>query len=72
MLLARKKLARRHSVKKALTPNLKAKIGEERGQMILRFDVRNISQAVYLSQLMSFTERLSDIRDEKSNEKTAS
>ena len=40
--------------------------------MILRFDVRNISQAVYLSQLMSFTERLSHIRDEKSNEKTAS
>lgn len=52
--------------------NLKAKIGEERGQMILRFDVRNISQAAYLSQLMSFTERLSNIRDEKSNEKTAS
>lgn len=49
---------------------LKAKIGETSGQMVIRFDIRNLSAATYLSEIMSFTERLSAIRDEKTNEKT--
>lgn len=52
--------------------NLKVKIGEEKGQMVIRFDIRNISEANYLSQVIAFTERLSNIRDENSHEKTAS
>lgn len=50
--------------------SLKAKIGEEKGLMIIRFDIRQLSQAAYLTQIMAFTERLSQIRDEKINEKT--
>jgi transcription-repair coupling factor (superfamily II helicase) len=49
---------------------LKAKIGETAGQMVIRFDIRNLSASAYLSEIMSFTERLSEIRDEKNNEKT--
>ena len=49
---------------------LKAKIGETSGQMVIRFDIRNLSAATYLSEIISFTERLSAIRDEKTNEKT--
>lgn len=49
---------------------LKAKIGEEKGLMMIRFDIRQISEATYLAQIMAFTERLSRIRDEKINEKT--
>ena len=49
---------------------LKAKIGEEKGLMMIRFDIRQVSEAAYLAQIMAFTERLSRIRDEKINEKT--
>lgn len=51
---------------------LKAKIGEISGQMVLRFDIRKLSEAVYLSEIMTFTERLSEIRDEKKLNKTDS
>ncbi|GFH40496.1 transcription-repair coupling factor [Lactococcus insecticola] len=51
--------------------SLKAKIGEERGTMTIRFDVRRVSEATILSEIMSFTERLSQIRDEKTHEKNA-
>jgi transcription-repair coupling factor (superfamily II helicase) len=50
---------------------LKAKIGETSGQMVIRFDIRNLSAATCLSEIISFTERLSAIRDEKTNEKLA-
>lgn len=49
---------------------LKAKIGETAGQMVIRFDIRKLSASAYLSEMMAFTERLSAIRDEKTNEKT--
>lgn len=49
--------------------SLKAKIGEENGCMVLRFDIRKLSEAAYLSEIMAFTERLSTIRDEKTHEK---
>ena len=49
---------------------LKAKIGEEKGLTMIRFDIRQVSEAAYLAQIMAFTERLSRIRDEKINEKT--
>jgi transcription-repair coupling factor (superfamily II helicase) len=48
---------------------LKAKIGEKGGRMVLRFDIIKLSEAAYLSEIMSFTERLSAIRDEKLHEK---
>jgi transcription-repair coupling factor (superfamily II helicase) len=51
--------------------NLKAKIGEVGGHMVLRFDIRNLSEATYLSEIMAFTERLSTIRDEKIHEKAS-
>ena len=44
---------------------LPAKLGEEDGNMILTFDIKNRSQAEYLSEILAFTERLSQIKDEK-------
>ena len=37
---------------------------------MIRFDIRQVSEAAYRAQIMAFTERLSRIRDEKINEKT--
>lgn len=45
--------------------DLPVKLGEESGVMVLRFDIKNRSDANYLSELISFTERFSEIRDEK-------
>ncbi|GFH41594.1 transcription-repair-coupling factor [Lactococcus hodotermopsidis] len=49
--------------------SLKAKIGEERGVMMIRFDCRRVSEATCFSEIMAFTERLSQIRDEKIEKK---
>lgn len=52
--------------------DLPVKLGEESGVMVLRFDIKNRSDANYLSELISFTERLSEIRDEKDSLKKVS
>ncbi|MDR1606660.1 MAG: transcription-repair coupling factor [Streptococcaceae bacterium] len=48
--------------------SLKARIGEESDRMVLRFNIKNLSEAAYLSEMITFTERLAWIRDEKTDE----
>ncbi|MCL2680918.1 MAG: transcription-repair coupling factor [Streptococcaceae bacterium] len=47
--------------------NLKAKIGEQYGQMIIRFSTEGKNDVVLVNELMGFVEALSEIRDENEN-----
>ncbi|WEV60685.1 transcription-repair coupling factor [Streptococcaceae bacterium ESL0729] len=50
--------------------DLPVKIGDEGGVMVLRFDIKKIKSVNYLTELVNFTERLSEIRDGKQPRKT--